>query len=36
MAVPQHFEVWDSSKLHGYTTDPYGSRVALKDAWLSN
>ncbi|MFJ3034635.1 ABC transporter substrate-binding protein [Curtobacterium pusillum] len=34
MSVPQHFEVWDSAKLKGYTTDPYGSRVALKDAWL--
>jgi peptide/nickel transport system substrate-binding protein len=35
MSVPAHFEVWNSSQVQGYDTDPYGSRYKLASAWLS-
>ena len=34
MAVPQKFEIWNDDTFKGYTTDPYGSRYNLKDAWV--
>jgi len=34
-AVPVTFEVWDSNKLQGYTTDSYTARSALDSAWLT-
>lgn len=34
-AVPVYFEVWDSSKLHGYEADAFYSRSALDTSWLS-
>ena len=36
MAVPQRFEVWNSDTLHGYATDPYGSRYRLSEAWVTH
>lgn len=36
MAVPAHFELWNDDTLHGYTTDPYGSRYNLTNAWVTH
>jgi len=36
MAVPQNYEVWDSAKFFGYTTDPYGSRSRLPQSWVQS
>ncbi|MGO1506870.1 MAG: ABC transporter substrate-binding protein [Microbacteriaceae bacterium] len=35
MAVPAHFELWNSDTVHGYETDPYGSRYNLTNAWVT-
>lgn len=34
-AVPVYFEVWDSTKLQGYTNDVFYSRSGLDTAWLA-
>ena len=36
MAVPGHFEIWNQDTFHGYTTDPYGSRFNLTEAWVTH
>lgn len=34
MALPVKFEVWDSTKLHGFKSDPYNARYHLVESWL--
>jgi len=35
MAVPASYELWNPDTVHGYSSDPYGSRYALTNTWVS-